>query len=85
MFKNICDITVPEEVCSIFNLIFTKTTFAISNSVVLDLHLRPMKTLKCDTECDTADGHLSQSQKASHWPLRPRLKGPPWSQMANTS
>ena len=32
-----------------------------------------------------ADSHLSQSQKASHWPFRPRLKGPPWSQMANTS
>ena len=35
-----------------------------------------------------ADGHLGRAQmsnEASHWSLRPRLNGPPWSQMANKS
>ena len=35
-----------------------------------------------------ADGHLGRAQmsnEVSHWPFRPGLKGPPWSQMANTS
>ena len=35
-----------------------------------------------------ADGHLGWAQmsnEASHWSFRPRLNGPPWSQMANKS
>ena len=35
-----------------------------------------------------ADGHFGWAQmsnEASHWSFRPRLNGPPWSQMANKS
>ena len=35
-----------------------------------------------------ADGHLGRAQmsnEASHWSFRPRLNGPPWSQMASKS
>ena len=39
-------------------------------------------------QSQVADGHLGRTQmsnEASHWSFRPRLKGPPWSQMANKS
>ena len=64
----------------------TDNKMTVFNYIALDSNDRRLKWPMAFLDwSQMANGHLSWSQKASHWPFRPRLKGPPWSQMANIS